>query len=63
MEKRYQIIVATLIACLMFLLVLLSLIYLSLLDEAKTIENEKQELNETKQEEAEDRVKLKHGYY
>jgi predicted ATP-grasp superfamily ATP-dependent carboligase len=45
------------------LLVLLSLIYLSLLDEAKTIENEKQELNEAMQEEAEDRVKLKHGYY
>jgi hypothetical protein len=63
MEKRYQIILGSLIACLMFLLVLLSLIYLSLLDEAKTIDNENQELNEAMQEEAEDRVKLKHGYY
>jgi hypothetical protein len=63
MEKRYQIILGSLIAFFMFLLVLLSLIYLSLLDEAKTIENDKQELNEAMQEEAEDRVKLKYGYY
>jgi archaellum component FlaF (FlaF/FlaG flagellin family) len=61
MEKRYKIILGSLVACLMFLLVFISIIYLSLLDEEKTIKNEYHKLNEKEQEKAEKRVSIPKG--
>jgi hypothetical protein len=61
MEKRYQYILATLIACLMFLLVFISIIYLSLLDEEKTIKKEYRKLNEKERERKEALVAIPKG--